>query len=156
VSSELEEFRKWAIGFDPVAELPVRVAQSLGRQSVVSRKTVLRKRLAAMEEELANLERFPKDTFADRSVIRFDKGFENTDKQYAYAAIKANDRWYLTGSTAPLQGMSWDELVSWMSDGVSEVYLMQDHDLIVAPLVEDTEESLPIDTAGHFDPELSE
>lgn len=104
-----------------------------GRNMKVSRRTVVRKQLERLEQELTKLERFPEDTFEDGTIIQFDKLFniswetyerlpENKERVtvYRYAAIKSNDKWYTTGNRA----YDWDELTAWMGDGVKEIWVM--------------------------------
>src|SRR5262245_50128596 len=59
------------------------------RVTRVSRINVLRARIASMEQELTELERFPSDRFEVGTAILFDKVYTDTEQLYHYAAVKA-------------------------------------------------------------------
>lgn len=102
------------------------------------RVNVIRVRMRQLEEELAQLERFPRDTFPEGTVIAFEMNFapDDIDGQiYSYAAIKVNGRWYTTGPRSP-KSYTWGQLCEWMSTRVSQVRLMKDGDIIVQNLRE--------------------
>lgn len=44
--------------------------------------------------------------------ITFTLQFERYGKSYRYAAVRADNRWFTTGSTCPKKGYSWAELVA--------------------------------------------
>lgn len=79
---------------------------------VVGEKLVIRKALASsgLGEAL------------DGTVIRFSRRFPGQeDTWYAYAGIKANGKWYLTGERSP-QSMTWEGLVKWLVSGIAVSY----------------------------------
>jgi len=69
-------------------------------------------------EQLANRPGEPVTDDADGAlVIWFQRTFDNTSRVYTYAAVKAGNRWYLTGSAAP-QALTWDALMDWLGDNL--------------------------------------
>jgi hypothetical protein len=53
----------------------------------------------------------------DSSVIRFKKQFEVDGKQYAYAAIFAGGRWYITGAAGSRSSYDLDQLILFLVAG---------------------------------------
>lgn len=66
----------------------------------------LEKQLAAQPEEPA-----------DGSVIRFKHKFDNNPKYYTYVAVRAGDRWYLSGRTTTPRPLTWSQLVTFANVG---------------------------------------
>jgi len=95
-----------------------------------SRKASLQAQLDRLTDRLIRLERFPtQDPCSDTDVIRFDKAWRPGAEQYSYAAIRIGGYYYLTGAnTKPL---TWDQLVHWMGEEVTEVWVMELHKQIV-------------------------
>jgi hypothetical protein len=96
----------------------------------------LMEQAAALREKYA---RFGEDDFSPGSVIIFDKVFyeyngrplPKPSKAYFYAAIKAPDGlWSTTGPRAP-KSYTWDELIRWMGEGVTEVYYVTEMEKFV-------------------------
>lgn len=84
--------------------------------------TQLAGQLARRTQQLEHLDRYPAaDPFENGDVLQFDRKFPASDASYSYVAHKADERWYLTGGRSP-QGVTWDELVSFMGLGVTEVW----------------------------------
>lgn len=82
--------------------------------SGMDRKSSIKSRLAQLELELASLEQFPADDFADGTVVTFDRLLAGT--VYSYAAIKARgDFWYVTGGGSA-QHLTWTALTEWIAD----------------------------------------
>ena len=87
------------------------------------------------EEARIEAERWGEDDFPDGAVITFTKRFPGGTIDYAYAAIKTvhHNRnlttgagedlhlWYTTGPKSP-KGYTWEELTTWMGEGVKEVF----------------------------------
>jgi hypothetical protein len=72
-----------------------------------------RKRKKLLEEKIALVDQYGEDTFANTTVLVFDKKFTADGKVYTYAALKTNDQWYVTGERGLFgfkQG-GWNELV---------------------------------------------
>lgn len=46
------------------------------------------------------------------NVIVFTKAFGESKTTFTYAALRVDDKWYITGSRAP-QGLSWEDLLLW-------------------------------------------
>ena len=86
--------------------------------SLASVSAQLAKRQAQIEE----LRRYPEDDpFANDTVLRFKKVFpSDLDKKYTYTASKVEGLWYVTGAKSP-DGVEWDELVSWLGLGVTDI-----------------------------------
>lgn len=103
-------------------------------RNFMERIDVLKSQLRQLQEEMAILERFPKDNFDDGTIISFERVFRrrwedvkdnpNVVKHH-YAAIKTNGYWYVTGrhNEAP-QGGTWGQLTEWMGEFVGSMYLM--------------------------------
>ncbi len=76
------------------------------------RIAALHRLIAKYQSELA-VELAPKDTHWNGTVIMFSKRF-GTSKWYSYAAIKADHKWYVTG-TRGNSVYSWCELLDFAS-----------------------------------------
>lgn len=84
-----------------------------------SRKAVIEARIAALEAEAAELERYGEDDYADGTVLTFKTNFGSEfGPTYSYAALKANGWWYLTGQE--ISGHTWDWLVSFWRESKTE------------------------------------
>jgi hypothetical protein len=62
------------------------------------------------------------DDYPEHTVVRFTKTFlRRNPAVYTYAAIKADDRWYLTGRVGYRheRGLTWDEFTEWLVAGES-------------------------------------
>jgi hypothetical protein len=60
------------------------------------------------------------DDYPEHTVVRFTKTFPRRNPAvYTYAAIKADDRWYLTGRVGYRheRGLTWDEFTEWLVTG---------------------------------------
>lgn len=139
--------------------------------SGMNRRETIKARIRELEEELAKLDRFPKDTFANGTIIKFDKLFDISWEQYdrceqaeresitvyTYAAIKANGYWYCSGqpNRAP-QRVHWDALIEWMGDGVKEVWLMEPNEDILSQEYRDAWQSIEDMKAGRLPAAKSE
>lgn len=109
------------LGGEPVVE---NLRQRLTRERAELELAVaaIASQLARRTDQLAHLDRYPAaDPFENGDILQFEKTFPSGDASYTYVAHKAGERWYLTGSRAP-QGITWDELVSFMGLGVAEVW----------------------------------
>lgn len=82
---------------------------------------------ARADAEILRLMSLPEEpTFKDDrpKVVFFQKKFSGTRRIYDYAVIKAGDGlWYTTGPRTP-KGYTWDELVDWMYEDGSEIYML--------------------------------
>lgn len=77
-----------------------RVAQ-IAEQEGISRADVLRFQIAEASKALMLLERIPDPAaWLDGTVVTFTETFRTvySGNRYSFAAIKANGRWYLTGT----------------------------------------------------------
>lgn len=80
--------------------------------STMDRTEVIRSRVASLEAELAEREKFGKDFFEDGEVLIFSGNFGNTaGKKYRYAAIKAAGTWHITGQANAGSYLTWSALV---------------------------------------------
>jgi len=79
----------------------------------------LRERLAErqqkelVEKKLQLVDQYGDDTYANGTILQFDKKFTKDGLVYTYAALKTNNTWYVTGERG-LFGFtkgSWEELV---------------------------------------------
>lgn len=88
-------------------------------------KEYYERRLEEINNKLAMIESYGEDDFEDGAVLVFDKVMGN--QTYKYAAIKAVGLWYTTGPKSP-KAYTWDELVSWFSEGtpVFEVWYVSE------------------------------
>lgn len=88
-------------------------------EPILSRRAIVRTRIAELEGELAYLASLPEeprvegDETGEANVIWFEKTF-STPTVYTYAAVRAGDGlWYTSGPRAP-KGYSWDRLIEWI------------------------------------------
>lgn len=91
-----------------------------GREEEVktNRNDVIKARMRELERELTLRENYGVDDHPDGAVLTWIKKFAGDERDFHYAAIKVEDRWYLTGSK--VQGVTtWDELVSHWTDGIA-------------------------------------
>lgn len=112
-------------------------------ETQVDRKTIIKSRLAKLESELAELERFPEDAFEDGTVIAFERKLKQYGeyKVYKYAAIKVGG-WYITGG-GTAQNVAWEKLTEWLSDSLdSSVWVMRRDYRIVG---EDAPDPAPVE-----------
>ena len=87
----------------------------------MDRRNVVRSRIEALENELAELQRFGEDIYENGEVLIFSGSF-NSGTNYSYAALKADGRWFLTGSRNENQYLSWDSLISfWRRANVDKI-----------------------------------
>lgn len=79
---------------------------------VTGRVEDIRASLRRLERELAELERFPEDTFAEGTIIRFEIWYTphstvaavnhcGVSERFTYAALKAGNQWWVTGRHLP-------------------------------------------------------
>lgn len=66
--------------------------------------------LERLENKARQLERFGEDDYENGAVITFSVRFPDGGISYHYAAVKADERWWLTGKSQ--HPMSWDRLVT--------------------------------------------
>jgi hypothetical protein len=94
----------------------------------MDRKAVIQHEIARLQEEMAVIDKYGKDTHEIGTVIRFQRRWsdgrplnsggilpndDSADPWYTYAVLKADARsWYATGSQ--LGQMSWNDLVLWL------------------------------------------
>jgi hypothetical protein len=73
-------------------------------------------RITKLHERLRLLDSYPDDDFNDGEVIVFTKQFDPAGQEYTFAAIKAEDRWYLTGGHLGRGGgvYTWEKLCEWL------------------------------------------
>lgn len=87
-----------------------------------NREQVIRNRIMELEAELNERMRYGRDTYEDGAILAWVKTFpDQPDKTYRYAALKSENRWYVTGArnNGP---QTWDLLVAgWTSENVVEV-----------------------------------
>jgi hypothetical protein len=81
----------------------------------------------AADERAKRQNKFGNDIHPDNTVIRFRKRFPNGTVNYRYAAIKADGLWFTTGPKAP-KGFTWEQLTTWMGDGVERIEILHDRD----------------------------
>lgn len=92
---------------------------------IASRKQVIEQRIAALEAEAVELERFGEDNYAEGTVLIFKTDFgKASGTTYTYAAVKVVGRWFLTGARS-MQGVTWDELVDfWRKSETEKIKLV--------------------------------
>lgn len=66
-----------------------------------------------VQEKLDLVEAFGEDTFADKTVVMFEKKFNNDEKTYTYAAVKVNGYWYTTGGKC----FTWEQFLGFLVAG---------------------------------------
>lgn len=62
-------------------------------------------------ERLAKIAEYGEDNYPNETVVFFRKKFQGKDQSFSYAAIKANDYWYVTGVRMNGSALSWDDFV---------------------------------------------
>ena len=57
----------------------------------------------------------------DGAVVTFQRAFGGTlaETYYSYAAMRANGKWYLTGTMGSI-AFTWDELLFWCEEGITQ------------------------------------
>jgi hypothetical protein len=79
----------------------------------VNRDEVIQSRIRELEAELAQRRRYGADTYENGDVLYWEKTFSTSDGVYRYAAVKTDDRWYVTGAGGGSKtGITWDRLVT--------------------------------------------
>lgn len=87
-----------------------------------ARERVLLKQLTDVEIERARIAAFPIDNFEDGNVISFEKSYgSTTGKIYTYIALKANGRWWCSGSKRLIHAASWETLCEFMDHNEFEM-----------------------------------
>jgi len=82
-----------------------------------------RRQLIELEHKEQLLDELGDDLYEEGTVIRFKKTMplarERTlaTREYTYAAIKADSRWWVTGNRGTSDGRSWDDLRLFMIEG---------------------------------------
>jgi hypothetical protein len=93
----------------------------------VSRLGAVRGRLAALEAELARLERFPEDDpYEDDAVLKIYRRVGGT--LYTYAAVRVQGLWYLTGQwklRVTPQKVPWAALVELAAEAEAVVEMTE-------------------------------
>lgn len=79
----------------------------------MSRKSVIEDRMKALEQELAQLDRWGEDNYKNGTVIRFKVQFQVGGVWYTYVATKVKGRWFITGNR--MSYLTWDALVEFWS-----------------------------------------
>jgi hypothetical protein len=79
-------------------------------------KQQLQAQIDRASERLTRLERFPTDdTFADGTIIGFDRQFTPDGKIYHYAGVKTPKGWFITGGQHN-EAFRWDQLVQMLAE----------------------------------------
>lgn len=88
------------------------------------RRETLIRQLEIITNELDRIDSMPEDDFEGEAVVIWFKkrfGGPHSD-EYTYAFVRfADGSWAGTGPRAP-KYYSWDELMSWVSEGVDEIW----------------------------------
>jgi hypothetical protein len=85
----------------------------------------LKAELAKVQKQIDKIEhgRLGKEP-ANGSVFKIERKFERYGTGYTYSAVRADGKWYLTGTRGDAtKAMSWDELKRWIGD-YSRVWVM--------------------------------
>ena len=83
------------------------------KETPVDRRESILNRLASLEAELAELDKWGDDVYPDGTVIKWKKTFPPRTRKYRFAALRAGGYWYLTNRDG--YRMTWSELVSMLS-----------------------------------------
>lgn len=102
-----------------------------------TRKAVIKQELARLQAELAHLNRFPEDDFANDTVLQVVKTYRRpvpqqsptgrtvfdpnssvfAEQQYTYVLLKANGVWWCTGENGhQINGASWEKVIEFVGD----------------------------------------
>jgi hypothetical protein len=57
------------------------------------------------------------DDLVDGTIVQFWKQFAVGGREYMYAAIRADGKWYTTGPKSP-KGYTWEEFTLWLASGI--------------------------------------
>lgn len=105
----------------------------------LSRAEVVQQQLKALQAELAHLNRFPEDNFANGTVLQVVKTYRRPlpagtigqtgmpyynpdsptyeENSYTYVLLKANGQWWCTGQNGhQINGASWDKVIEFVDD----------------------------------------
>lgn len=105
-----------------VNRAPLRERLAADADAIEAAIELLALKLARRRAQLRTLEIWPdEDPFENGTHLEFVKVFPNSDKEYPYAALRANDRWFLTGERSP-NNITWAQFVDWCGVGVTEVH----------------------------------
>jgi hypothetical protein len=64
------------------------------------------------------------DDLVDGTIVQFWKQFTVGGREYMYAAIRADGKWYTTGPKSP-KGYTWEEFTLWLVSGIpASAYLV--------------------------------
>jgi len=92
-----------------------------------------------VDRRLAWIEAQGEDTYADGTIVRFEKKWNG--KTYLYAAIRANNLWYATSGNGVATMMNWQDFLMWLSEDNPEPTLYQQKDAYLCnPIEEQTSE----------------
>lgn len=83
------------------------------KETPVERRESILNRLASLEAELAELDKWGNDDYPEGAVIKWKKTFPPRTMKYRFAALKSGGYWYLTNRDG--YRMTWSELVSMLS-----------------------------------------
>lgn len=103
----------------------------------MSRKDVIKSQLRELQRELAHLNRFPEDDFADGTVLQVVKTYKRPlaqmsatgrmvfdpkssiveERRYTYVLLKANGAWWCTGENGhQINGTPWEKVIEFVGD----------------------------------------
>lgn len=79
---------------------------------VMARKQVIESRMQELERELAELNAWGEDTYAEGTVIRWKHQFNGCGIRYRFVAVKAQGFWWLTNRNG--SKLTWEQLLGWL------------------------------------------
>jgi hypothetical protein len=86
-----------------------------------------------VDRRLAWIDAQGDDTYADGSIVRFEKKWKQNGKTYMYVAIRANNLWYATSGNSLATMMNWQDFLMWLSEDDPEPTLIVQQDVATAP-----------------------
>jgi hypothetical protein len=106
---------------------------------------------AEFESRMRLIDEMGADTYANGDILRFQKQYKPEGMRYTYAAVKANDVWYITGVTVvpgKTSGMTWEEFLNVLFVGIpaTDIIKMEPADVVIAEIRENT--GVPVDYAA--------
>ena len=89
---------------------------------ITGKQEYIERRIAMLEAQLAELNKYGDDIYSNGTVLRFKKRFDGRGGQwYTFAALKASGSWYLTGASSVSGPLTWDELGSFITSRGGDV-----------------------------------
>lgn len=94
------------------------ISEAKSADAKLKERVALQEAQSLLERKTAAFDALGADTFENGDIVAFTKQW--TTLVCTYAAIKANDRWYVTGMRAP-NNVTWDNFKLWLVSDINPV-----------------------------------